>query len=86
MKVSTCIVGAGPAGLLLGHLLRAEGIDCIVVERQSPGYVLGRIRAGVLEQVTVGLMERLGLDARVKTEGMPHDGFNLAEGERLMGI
>lgn len=84
--MSTCIVGAGPTGLLLGHLLRAEGIDCIVVERQSPGYVLGRIRAGVLEQVTVGLMERLGLDARVKTEGMPHDGFNLAEGERLMGI
>lgn len=84
--MSACIGGAGPAGLLLGHLLRAEGIDCIVVERQSPGYVLGRIRAGVLEQVTVGLMERLGLDARVKTEGMPHDGFNLAEGERLMGI
>ena len=48
--------------------------------------MLGRIRGGVLEQVTVGLMERLGLDARVKTEGMPHDGFNLAEGERLMGI
>ena len=53
MKVSACIGGAGPAGLLLGRLLRAEGIDCIVVERQSPGYVLGRIRAGVLEQVTV---------------------------------
>jgi len=84
--VSACIGGAGPTGLPLGHLLRAEGIDCIVVERQSPGYVLGRIRAGVLEQVTVGLMERLGLDARVKTEGMPHDGFNLAEGERLIGI
>ena len=86
MNVSACIGGAGPAGRLLGHLLRAEGIDCIVVERQSPGYVLGRIRAGVLEQVTVGLMERLGLDARVKTEGMTHDGFNLAEGERLIGI
>lgn len=84
--MSACIGGAGPAGLPLGHLLRAEGIDCIVVERQSPGYVLGRIRAGVLEQVTVELMERLGLDARVKTEGMPHDGFNLAEGERLIGI
>lgn len=84
--MSACIGGAVPAGLPLGHLLRAEGIDCIVVERQSPGYVLGRIRAGVLEQVTVGLMERLGLDARVKTEGMPHDGFNLAEGERLIGI
>ena len=84
--MSTCIVGAGPAGLLLGHLLRAEGIDCIVVERQSPGYVLGRIWAGVPEQVTVGLMERLGLDTRLKTEGMSHQGFNLAEGERLMGI
>ena len=86
MKVSACIGGAGPAGLPLGHLLRAEGIDCIVVERQSPGYVLGRIWAGVPEQVTVGLMERLGLDTRLKTEGMPHQGFNLAEGERLMGI
>ena len=84
--MSACIGGAGPAGLLLRHLLRAEGIDCIVVERQSPGYVLGRIRAGVPEQVTVGLMERLGLDTRLKTEGMPHQGFNLAEGERLMGI
>ncbi len=86
MNVSACIGGAGPAGLLLGHLLRAEGIDCIVVERQSPGYVLGRIWAGVPEQVTVGLMERLGLDTRLKSEGMPHQGFNLAEGERLMGI
>ena len=81
-----CIIGAGPAGLLLGHLLRAEGVDCVVVERQSPDYVLGRIRAGVLERVTVGLMERLGLDARLKAEGMVHDGFNLADGERLIRI
>ncbi len=49
MKTQVCIIGAGPAGLLLGHLLRAEGIDCVVLERQSPDYVLGRIRAGVLE-------------------------------------
>ena len=48
--------------------------------------MLGRIRAGVLEQVTVGLMERLGLDARLKAEGLPHDGFNLADGERLIRI
>jgi p-hydroxybenzoate 3-monooxygenase len=86
MKTQVCIVGAGPAGLLLGHLLRAEGIDCVVLERRSPDYVLGRIRAGVLEQITVSLMERLGLDARLKAEGLPHDGFNLADGERLIRI
>ena len=86
MKTQVCIIGAGPAGLLLGHLLRAEGVECVVVERQSPDYVLGRIRAGVLEQGTVTLMERLGLDARPKVEGLPHDGFNLADGERLIRI
>lgn len=81
-----CIIGAGPAGLLLGHLLRAEGVDCIVLERRSPAYVLSRIRAGVLERGTVALMERLGLDARLKAEGLVHDGFNLADGERLIRI
>ena len=81
-----CIVGAGPAGLLLGHMLRAEGIECVVLERRSPDYVLGRIRAGVLERTTVSLMERLGLDQRLKAEGLPHDGFNLADGERLIRI
>ncbi|MGX7894275.1 4-hydroxybenzoate 3-monooxygenase [Tsuneonella sp. HG222] len=86
MKTQVCIVGAGPAGLLLGHLLRAEGVECVVLERQAPDYVLGRIRAGVLEQITVSLMERLGLDARLKAEGLPHDGFNLADGERLIRI
>jgi p-hydroxybenzoate 3-monooxygenase len=86
MNTQVAIVGAGPAGLLLGHLLRAEGIDVIVVERQSADYVLSRIRAGVLERVTTQLMERLGLDARMKAEGLPHDGFNLADGERLIRI
>ena len=86
MKTQVCIVGAGPAGLLLGHLLRAEGIDCVVLERRSPEYVLSRIRAGVLERITVSLMERLGLDARLKAEGLPHGGFNLADGERMIRI
>ena len=86
MKTQVCIVGAGPAGLLLGHLLRSEGIECVVLERRSPDYVLSRIRAGVLERITVSLLERLGLDARLKAEGLPHDGFNLADGERLIRI
>lgn len=86
MKTQVAIIGAGPAGLLLGHLLRADGVDCIVVERMSGEYILGRIRAGVLERVTTGLMERLGLDARMKTEGLLHGGFNLADGERLIRI
>lgn len=86
MKVQVAVIGAGPAGLLLGHLLRAQGIECVVLERQTPSYVLSRIRAGVLEQVTVGLMEQLGLDARMKAEGLPHNGFNLADGERLIHI
>ena len=86
MKTQVCIIGAGPAGLILGHWLRAEGIDCIVLERASAGHVLGRIRAGVLETTTVDVMTRLGLDARLKAEGLVHDGFNLADGERLIRI
>ncbi len=86
MKTQVCIIGAGPAGLLLGHLLRAEGVECVVLEARKPDYVLSRIRAGVLENITVSLMERLGLDARLKAEGLPHDGFNLADGERLIRI
>ena len=86
MKTQVCIIGAGPAGLLLGHLLRSEGIECLVLERKSPDYVLSRIRAGVLENITVSLMQRLGLAGRMKAEGLPHDGFNLADGERLIHI
>jgi p-hydroxybenzoate 3-monooxygenase len=86
MKTQVAIIGAGPAGMLLGHLLKAEGVDCTVLERQSGDYVLGRIRAGVLEEITVSLMERLGLDQRLKAEGLVEDGFNLADGERLIRI
>lgn len=86
MRTQVAIIGAGPAGLLLGHLLRAEGIDCVVLERQTGDYVLGRIRAGVLEQITVDLMARLGLDQRLKAEGLVENGFNLADGERLIRI
>ena len=80
------IVGAGPAGLLLGHLLHAEGVPCIIVERRPPDYILGRIRAGVLETVTTDLMRQLGIDARLDAEGLIEDGFNLADGHRRVRI
>ena len=86
MKTQVAIVGAGPAGLLLGHLLRAEGIDVTIVERQSAEHVLSRIRAGVLETVTTELMHRLGIDARMNAEGMIEDGFNLASSDQLTRI
>ena len=86
MKTDVAIVGAGPAGLLLGHLLRQAGIEAVIVERQSADHVLSRIRAGVLERVTTDLMDRLGLGARMHREGLPHNGFHLADGERLIRI
>ena len=86
MKTQVAIIGAGPAGLLLGHLLRAEGVDCVIVERAAPDYILGRIRAGVLERTTTDLLHRLGIDARLNAEGLLEDGFALADGERLIRI
>ncbi len=86
MKTQVAIIGAGPSGLLLGHLLRQAGVDCVVVERAVPDYVLGRIRAGVLETVTTDLMTRLGIDARMKAEGLIEAGFNLATNDRLIRI
>lgn len=86
MKTQVAIVGAGPSGLLLGHLLRLAGVDCVIVERQTRDYVLGRIRAGVLETVTTDLMRRLGIDARLNAEGLVEDGFNLATDDQLIRI
>lgn len=85
-RVQVAIIGAGPAGLLLGHLLRAEGITCIILERQTRCRVENRIRAGVLETVTTDLLQRLGLDERLKSEGLVEKGFNLADGDRLIRI
>jgi p-hydroxybenzoate 3-monooxygenase len=86
MKADVAIIGAGPAGLMLGHKLVQAGIDVLLIERQSPDYVLSRIRAGVLEQVTVDLLDELELGDRLHREGLPHHGFNLADGERLIRI
>ena len=80
MKTQVAIVGAGPAGLLLGALLLKHGVHNIVVEQRSADYVLGRIRAGVLEQITVDLLAEAGVDARLRAEGLPHDGFEMCFG------
>jgi p-hydroxybenzoate 3-monooxygenase len=77
MKTQVCIVGAGPSGLLLGALLSKAGIDNLIVERQSREYVLARIRAGVLEQVTTDLLVEAGVGERMQREGLVHDGFEL---------
>ncbi|MFN5701035.1 MAG: 4-hydroxybenzoate 3-monooxygenase [Betaproteobacteria bacterium] len=74
------IIGAGPSGLLLGALLAREGIDAVILEQRTPDYVLGRIRAGVLEQTTVELLERAGVADRLHREGLPHEGFDLCFG------
>ena len=86
MKTQVAIVGAGPSGLLLGQLLALSGIDNVVIERQSADYVLGRIRAGVLEQTTVDLLALAGVDQRLKLEGLPHDSVCLASGGVLQRI
>jgi p-hydroxybenzoate 3-monooxygenase len=78
MRTQVAIIGAGPAGLLLGQLLTRSGIDNIIVEQRSPDYVLGRIRAGILESVTVDALERAGVAARLHDEGLPHDGIELS--------
>ena len=80
MKTQVAIIGAGPSGLLLGALLNKHGIDNIVIEQRSPEYVLGRIRAGVLEQIAVDLLAEAGVDARMNAEGLPHDGFDMCFG------
>lgn len=71
------IVGAGPAGLFLAHLLVQGGVDCVVLERRDRAYVEGRVRAGVLEQITVDLMERLGLGERMRRQGLVHAGAKI---------
>ncbi len=72
------IVGAGPAGLMLGHLLHLQGIDSVILENRSRQYVVERVRAGVLEQGTVDLMREAGVGGRLAREGMRHDGIYLA--------
>ena len=80
MRTKVAIIGAGPAGLLLGQLLYGYGIDNVILERQTGDYVLGRIRAGLLEEGTVKLLDEVGAGKRAHAEGLLHDGIELAFG------
>jgi len=84
MRTQVAIIGGGPSGLMLGRLLEQAGVDAVIIERKSPDYVLGRIRAGVLEQGTIDLLDAAGVGARMHEEGLIHTGVDLAfDGEML---
>ena len=78
MRTQIAIIGAGPAGLLLGQLLHRAGIDAVVLEQRTPEYVLGRIRAGVLEQGTVEILRLAGVTERLEREALTHEGVDLS--------
>src|ERR1044071_9356249 len=78
MRTQVAIIGSGPAGLLLGRLLEVAGVQSVILESRSREYVLGRIRAGVLESGTVELLERVGVADRLRAEALIHHGFDLA--------
>lgn len=78
MRTQVAIIGAGPAGMFLAHLLALEGIDTVVIERRDRAYVEGRVRAGVLEQVTTDLMRALGLGDRLDRDGLVHGGTQIS--------
>lgn len=79
-RTQVAIIGAGPSGLLLGQLLHNAGVDNVILERRSGEYVLSRIRAGVLEQTTVDLLDEAGVGTRMRAEGLLHDGIELSFG------
>jgi p-hydroxybenzoate 3-monooxygenase len=86
MRTQVVIVGGGPSGLLLSQLLYTRGIDSIVLERRTQEYVLGRIRAGVLERGLVALLGEAGVDQRLRAEGLPHHGTLLSYDDEMFRI
>lgn len=86
LRTQVAIIGAGPAGLFLAHLLHRANIDAVVLESRDRAYVQQRVRAGVLEQSTADLMGMLGIDARLRREGLIHSGINIAAGDDLFRI
>ena len=83
MKTQVVIIGGGPSGLLLGQLLHTAGIEAVVLERKDRDYVLGRIRAGVLERGTVDLLRQAGVDGRLRKEGLVHDGTMISVDDEM---
>ncbi|MFN7124458.1 MAG: 4-hydroxybenzoate 3-monooxygenase [Allorhizobium sp.] len=77
MRTKVVIIGSGPSGLLLGQLLTNAGIDNVIIDRVGKDHILARVRAGVLEEGTVGLVDRAGVGERLHREGLPHDGYSL---------
>jgi p-hydroxybenzoate 3-monooxygenase len=86
MRTQVAIIGAGPSGLLLGQLLHKHSIDNVILEQRSGEYVLGRIRAGVIEQGAVDLLDRAGVGGRLHREGLVHDGVEISFGGRRQRI
>ena len=86
MNTQVAIIGGGPAGLLLSQLLHTRGIDSVVLERKTKDYVLSRIRAGVLEQGLVKLMEEAGCADRMHAEGLTHDGTLISYGDEIFRV
>jgi p-hydroxybenzoate 3-monooxygenase len=78
VRTQVGIVGGGPSGLMLGHLLHLQGIDSVILERRPEAHVIDRVRAGVLEQATVDLLAAVGVGNRLRREGMRHEGIYLA--------
>ncbi len=86
LRTQVAIIGAGPAGLLLGQLLHKAGIDAVILERQTPEHVLSRIRAGVIEEDTVKLLEAAGCGQRLHKEGWVQEGFQIIYGQDRLRI
>jgi p-hydroxybenzoate 3-monooxygenase len=86
LRTQVCIIGGGPSGLLLSQVLHLAGIACVVLEKRRPDYVLSRIRAGLLERITVDMLRQAHAADRLEREGLVHHGVELAFGGQLLRI